>query len=105
MAIDGSDDLYEASMIVQLALYWTLAVALAFLGYTPTTEVFWCFIALFWASQRIVKNELEDRRKIELLTVMSIAQSNMIKANQLTKEITGVDPKSVSVEIEENGKV
>jgi hypothetical protein len=89
-------------MIVQLALYWTLGIILSYVGFTPNTEFFWCIIALFWASQRIIKNEYQDQRKIELLTVMSIAQNNMIKANQLTKEITGVDPKTIKVEVEEN---
>ena len=92
-------------MMVQFALYWTLAVAISYMGHPPSDIGFWCIVALFWAAQRIVKNEIEDRRKIELLTVMSIAQDNMSKANMLTKEITGVDPKTIKVEVEENGNV
>lgn len=40
-----------------IALYFTLGLLLAGVGFTYDTWEFWCFLALFWAVSFISKNE------------------------------------------------
>ena len=70
-----SPNLYEAGvMLARLALYGTLGALLHMLGHSADSAEFWCFVALFWAAERVRETEVIQGLQDELTAMRRRAQ-------------------------------
>ena len=71
-------------MMTRIALYLALGLTLTALGATITGWEFWCTVGLFWASERLAKQEQHEQSYVEVILMFialdSQAQQELVKA-------------------------
>lgn len=70
----------------RLAVYFTLGLVLATLEVTVVTWQFWCILALFWASEYMVRKGTEEQAQAigvaKFLNMTSIEQNRIRQLHQ-----------------------
>ena len=71
-------------MMTRIALYLALGLTLTALGATITGWEFWSTLALFWASERLAKQEQHEHSYVEgilmFIALDTQAQQELVKA-------------------------
>jgi hypothetical protein len=73
-------------MIQRVALYATLGLLLTAIGYTGSTEVFWCMLALMWCAEHLARAEGRDSAVAEADRLVQYAQQLLDRAEQIAKQ-------------------
>ena len=68
-------------MIARLALYATLGALLHMLGHSADSTEFWCFVALFWAAERVREQEVIQGLQDELAAMRRRAEQQQEQDN------------------------
>jgi hypothetical protein len=78
-------------MIQRIILYFTLGMVLVASSLSVADWQFWCIVALFWCSERLTRQEVEETAMAEGISRflnMTSAEQNKIKQlhNKIQKE-------------------
>ena len=73
-------------MIQRVAVYMALGLLTSALGYSASTEVFWCLLGLLWCAETIARQDGYDSAVTEAERLVQYAEQLVKRAEQLTQQ-------------------